>query len=150
MPLQPEQHRGGVLHVDVEVGLRRSERRGEVAKAPVVEVERRVALAALQVEQRTVPPQMMQEVVAAAPVPLKLVEPRDALAVATLHFHDVGDRVGSPDVRGIDFDCGAHCDDASLDWTEEGYYYGISLKAGDKKTLIRVANSAIADLRQRR
>jgi hypothetical protein len=42
-----------------------------------------------------------------------------------------------------DFDCGAHCDDASLDWTEGGYYYGISLKAGDKKTLIRMANSAI-------
>jgi hypothetical protein len=44
----------------------------------------------------------------------------------------------------IDFDCGAHCDDASLNWTEGGYYYGISLKAGDKKTLIRMANSAIA------
>jgi hypothetical protein len=43
----------------------------------------------------------------------------------------------------VDFDCGAHCDDASLYWTESGYYYGISLKAGDKKTLIRMANSAI-------
>ncbi len=44
----------------------------------------------------------------------------------------------------IDFDCGAHCDDASLDWSEGGYYYGISLKAGDKKTLVRIGNSAIA------
>jgi hypothetical protein len=43
----------------------------------------------------------------------------------------------------IESDCGAHCDDASLDWAEGGYYYGISLKAGDKKTLIRMANSAI-------
>ena len=42
-----------------------------------------------------------------------------------------------------DSDCGAHCDDASLDWAEGDYYYGISLKAGDKKTLIRMANSAI-------
>lgn len=44
----------------------------------------------------------------------------------------------------VGFDCGAHCDDASLDWSEGGYYYGISLKAGDKKTLVRMANSAIA------
>src|SRR2546423_10658351 len=43
----------------------------------------------------------------------------------------------------IDFDCGAHCDDASLSWTQGACYYGISLKAGDKKTLIRMANSAI-------
>jgi hypothetical protein len=48
-------------------------------------------------------------------------------------------------IRGsfVDFDCGAHCDDASLYWTEGGYYYGISLKSGDKKTLLRMANSAI-------
>jgi hypothetical protein len=51
----------------------------------------------------------------------------------------------------IDSDCGAHCDDASLDWVEGGYYYGISLKAGNKKTLIRMANSAIqAGAEQRR
>jgi len=43
----------------------------------------------------------------------------------------------------VDSDCGAHCDDASLDWAQGGYYYGISLKGGDKKTLIRMANSAI-------
>jgi len=44
----------------------------------------------------------------------------------------------------VGFDCGAHCDDASLDWSEGGFYYGISLRAGDKKTLVRMANSAIA------
>src|SRR5215467_1541980 len=44
----------------------------------------------------------------------------------------------------VEFDCGAHCDDASLDWSEGGFYYGISLRAGDKKTLVRMANSAIA------
>jgi len=42
-----------------------------------------------------------------------------------------------------DSDCGAHCDDASIEWAEGAYYYGISLKEGDKKTLIRMANSAI-------
>jgi len=41
------------------------------------------------------------------------------------------------------FDCGAHCDDASIEWSEGGYYYSIDLKAGDKKTLVRMANSAI-------
>lgn len=48
-------------------------------------------------------------------------------------------------IRGFfaGFDCGAHCDDASLDWKEGDYYYGISLKAADKNTLVRVANSAI-------
>ena len=43
----------------------------------------------------------------------------------------------------VDFDCGAHCDDASLFWREKENYYEISLKAGDMKTLIRMANSAI-------
>jgi hypothetical protein len=43
----------------------------------------------------------------------------------------------------LDFDCGVHCDEASLFWSEGEYYYEISLKAGDKKTLIRMANSAI-------
>jgi len=48
-------------------------------------------------------------------------------------------------IKGLftDFDCGAHCDDASLDWKEGDYYYGISLKAADKNTLVRMANSAI-------
>lgn len=43
----------------------------------------------------------------------------------------------------VNFDCGAHCDDAVLSWNEGEYFYEISLKAGDKKTLIRMANSAI-------
>jgi hypothetical protein len=47
------------------------------------------------------------------------------------------------------FDCGAHCDDASLDWSQDGYHYGISLKAGDRKTLVRMANSAILGAAER-
>ena len=43
----------------------------------------------------------------------------------------------------VDFDCGAHCDDASLTWTEGDFHYEISLKAGDMKALVRMANSAI-------
>ena len=104
---EPEQHRGGVLHVDVEVGLRLRQRAGEIAEAPVVEIEHRVELAPLQMKQRAVPPQMMQQVVAAVPVPLQLVEPRDAFGVAALHLHDVRDRVRAPDVARIDRDRGA-------------------------------------------
>jgi hypothetical protein len=44
----------------------------------------------------------------------------------------------------IGFTCGANCDDAAVGWNESGYHYSISLKAGSKKELIKVANSAIA------
>ena len=43
----------------------------------------------------------------------------------------------------IPFTCGAHCDDATIGWSENGYHYSIGLKAGKIKTMIRVANSAI-------
>jgi len=43
----------------------------------------------------------------------------------------------------VDFECSAHCDDASIDWSEGEFYYQISLKAGDKETLVRMANTAI-------
>jgi hypothetical protein len=48
-------------------------------------------------------------------------------------------------IQGLfsNFDCGAHCDDASIDSTQQGYHYGVSLKAADKETLVRMANSAI-------
>ena len=49
----------------------------------------------------------------------------------------------------VDFDCGAHCDDASLNWTEGNYHYEISLKAGDRKTLGRMADSAILGAAER-
>jgi len=43
----------------------------------------------------------------------------------------------------IDFTCNAHCDDAAVGWAENGFHYSISLKAGKKETLIKMANSAI-------
>ena len=39
--------------------------------------------------------------------------------------------------------CGAHCDDSSISWSENGFYYYISIKAEDLKRLTKVANSAI-------
>ena len=103
---QTKQHRGGVLHVDVEVGLRLRQRRPQVAETFVIEIEHGVELAPLQMKQRAVPPQMMQQVVAALPVALQFVEPRDAFCVAPFHLHDVGDRMRTPDVAGIDRDRG--------------------------------------------
>ena len=54
-------------------------------------------------------------------------------------------------IRGyfVGFTCGAHCDDAAVDWTQGGYHYSISLKAGSKSDLIKVANSAIAQQRDK-
>lgn len=48
-------------------------------------------------------------------------------------------------IQGLftNFVCGAHCDDAAIDWSQQGYHYGISLKVADKETLVRMANSAI-------
>jgi hypothetical protein len=43
----------------------------------------------------------------------------------------------------IPFTCGAHCDDSSIGWSENGYHYSIDLKAGRMKEMIRMANSAI-------
>ena len=50
----------------------------------------------------------------------------------------------------IPFTCGAHCDDSSIGWHENGYQYSISLKAENMKTMVRVANSAIAAGRKAR
>jgi len=45
----------------------------------------------------------------------------------------------------IDFTCGAHCDDAVIDWSESGYHYSVGMKAGKEATLLKIANSAIPD-----
>jgi len=41
--------------------------------------------------------------------------------------------------------CGANCSDARLSWAHGKYFYTIAIKAGDKNTLIKMANSAIAN-----
>ena len=49
-------------------------------------------------------------------------------------------------IRGyyVGFSCGFHCGDGAVGWKQGDYHYSISLKAGSKKELIKVANSAIA------
>jgi len=46
--------------------------------------------------------------------------------------------------RFFEADCGAYCDEAYVDWYQNGYYYSIGLKAGEQKQMIEMANSAIA------
>ena len=43
----------------------------------------------------------------------------------------------------VDSTCGAHCDDATLNWSQNGYFYQISVKAGRMAELKLIANSAI-------
>lgn len=43
----------------------------------------------------------------------------------------------------VDSDCGAHCDDSSINWKEGEYYYSINLRAAKKEMMIKLANSAI-------
>ncbi|AFY31529.1 hypothetical protein [Calothrix sp. PCC 7507] len=43
----------------------------------------------------------------------------------------------------VDFSCGANCSDATLTWRQKGVQYAVGLKAGDRTSLIKMANSAI-------
>ncbi|MBE9037727.1 hypothetical protein [aff. Roholtiella sp. LEGE 12411] len=43
----------------------------------------------------------------------------------------------------VDFSCGANCSDATLTWRQKGVQYTIGLKAGDRTSLVKMANSAI-------
>lgn len=43
----------------------------------------------------------------------------------------------------VDFTCGANCSDATLTWRQKGVQYVVGVKAGDRTSLIKMANSAI-------
>lgn len=43
----------------------------------------------------------------------------------------------------VDFTCGAGCSDATLTWRQQGVQYVVGVKAGDRTSLIKMANSAI-------
>ncbi|BAZ32248.1 hypothetical protein NIES4074_47500 [Cylindrospermum sp. NIES-4074] len=42
-----------------------------------------------------------------------------------------------------DFKCGANCSDATVTWRQQGVQYTVGLKAGDRTSLVKMANSAI-------
>jgi hypothetical protein len=44
----------------------------------------------------------------------------------------------------IPYVCGANCDDSKVIWEQNGYRYLVGLKAEKKKTVVEMANSAIA------
>src|ERR1700731_2487001 len=46
----------------------------------------------------------MPQLVGAVPVPLEPFEPGDPVALAALHFHDVGDRMRRPQIGRVDLD----------------------------------------------
>jgi len=43
----------------------------------------------------------------------------------------------------VDATCGANCSDSTISWQEKGYLYRLAIKAGDLKTLVKMANSTI-------
>jgi len=43
----------------------------------------------------------------------------------------------------VDAICGANCSDSILSWQEKGYLYQVAIKAGDLKTLVKMANSTV-------
>ncbi len=43
----------------------------------------------------------------------------------------------------VDAICGANCSDSTLSWQEKGYLYKLTIKAGDLKTLVKMANSTV-------
>lgn len=49
----------------------------------------------------------------------------------------------------VEADCsGANCSDATLSWEQDGDRYTVGIKAGQKETLVKMANSAIASSSQ--
>lgn len=43
----------------------------------------------------------------------------------------------------VDFSCGAGCSDATLTWRQQSVQYVFGIKAGDRASLVKMANSAI-------
>src|SRR5690606_20233915 len=77
-----EEPRGGMPGVDVEIGLSLGDWRGKVAEVAVVQLEHGVDLAALEMIEPAMPPQMMLQIVRALPVGLEPRQPVYALGTA--------------------------------------------------------------------
>src|SRR3954451_11067377 len=102
LPLKAEQHRCRILHIDIKIGHRQSERRIEVAKPPIVKLKNRLEFALLQMEHRAMPPNMMDQIAAPSKVSLVLFKQIDAFGLTALHFHDVSNGVYTPEVCRVD------------------------------------------------
>ena len=61
--LQTEQHGGGVLRVDIQIGLRHGQLRGWITKLAVVQDQNASRFTTLQMKQRGMPPEMVAQIV---------------------------------------------------------------------------------------
>jgi len=93
LSLKAKQHRCGVLHIDVEIGHHLSERRSKVAESLIVKAKNHLKFAPLKMEHRAMPPNVMDQIVAASKVPLVSFKQVDAFGLTTLHFHNVSNGV---------------------------------------------------------
>src|SRR5450631_3586185 len=106
LSLKAKQHRYRILHIDIKIGQRLSERRIEVAEPPIIEVKNRLEFALLQMEHRAMPPNVMDQIVAPSKVSLVLFKQIDAFGLTTLHFHNVSNGVYTPEVSWVDLQGG--------------------------------------------
>jgi hypothetical protein len=101
LPLEAEQHGCRILNIDVLVRHGQGKRRGKVAEPMVIQFENLIKFSALQVKHRTMPPDVMDQMHAIAPVCLQVLDERDPFAPSTLHFHHVDDGVRRPEILRI-------------------------------------------------
>lgn len=77
----------------------------------------------------------------------KRANPEKMLGTANFHYDLAAakavDLTNSMKGYFIESTCGAHCDDAKIFWSQNGYLYMIGLKAGSEEEVIRMARSAI-------
>ena len=106
LTLKAKQHRCRILNINIEIRQRLIERRSEVAEPSIVEVKNRVEFAPLQVEQRAMPPKVMDQIVAAGKVSLVFFKQINPFALTGLHLHYVSHRVYTPEVGRVDLQGG--------------------------------------------
>jgi hypothetical protein len=97
LSLKAKQHRCRILHIDIKIGQRLSERRIEVAEPPIVEVKNRLEFVLFQMEHRAMPPNVKDQIVAPSKVSLVFFKQIDAFGLTTLHFHNVSNGVYTPE-----------------------------------------------------
>src|SRR5688572_18659889 len=63
-----------------------------------------VVFAQAEMHERTMPPEVVAEIVACVPMRFESLEPGDSVLVAVARFHHMGDRVHGPRIAAIRID----------------------------------------------
>jgi hypothetical protein len=134
MQLQTEQHRCGVLRVDVAIRLRLGQWRGKVAEFGVVERQDHIGLGSFQMKHRDVPPQMVAQIAGAVPVAVQVVDPGYAFGAAALHFQRMRDAVRGPHIGWVVRDGGAA---GGLGFGVETAFLAREAAAGKQRAVVR-------------